>query len=37
MFLAITTLRFYSRACYVDDLLIYNNDWKSHIEQLGFA
>jgi len=26
--------RFHSLACYVDDLLIYTNDWKTHIEQL---
>jgi len=26
--------RFHSLACYVDDILVYSNDWDSHIQQL---
>ena len=26
--------RFHSLACYVDDLLVYSNDWDSHMQQL---
>ena len=30
-------LRFHSLACYVDDILIYSKDWKSHMQQLQLA
>jgi len=29
--------RFHSLACYVDDILIYSNDWNDHIRQLELA
>jgi len=29
--------RFHSLACYVDDILIYSNDWNDHIQQLELA
>jgi len=29
--------RFHSLACYVDDILVYSNDWNSHIQQLELA
>jgi len=29
--------RFHSLCCYVDDLCIYSNDWKSHVQQLELA
>jgi len=29
--------RFHSVACYVDDILVYSNDWDSHIQQLELA
>jgi len=29
--------RFHSLACYVDDILIYSNDWNAHLQQLELA
>jgi len=29
--------RFHSLSCYVDDILIYSNDWNDHIQQLELA
>jgi len=29
--------RFHSLACYVDDILIYSNDWNDHMRQLELA
>jgi len=29
--------RFHSLACYVDDILIYNNDWNAHLQQSELA
>jgi len=29
--------RFHSLACYVDDILIYSNEWNDHIRQLELA
>ena len=29
--------RFHSLACYLDDILIYSNDWNEHIRQLELA
>ena len=29
--------RFHSLCCYVDDVCIYSNDWKSHVQQVEMA